>query len=109
MRILLDVNILVRANDRAEGPARDLLLDLIARGETLLVSSEILAELARVLRYPRVQRLYALTEEQIYSYVMFLRDACEIVSPSYSVSVPIRDPKDIHVMHTAVVGEAVNT
>lgn len=69
MRVLLDVNILVRANERSQGPARLLLLSLIGQRHTLLISGEMLVELARVLRYPRVQAIYHLDEEQIYEYV----------------------------------------
>ena len=74
MRILLDVNILVRANEKSEGLARGLLLTLIAQAHALLISAEMLVELAQVLRYPRIQELYGLTEEQIYNYIQFLRE-----------------------------------
>jgi predicted nucleic acid-binding protein len=66
LRILCDVNILVRANERSSGPVRALLLSLLEKGHILLTSSEILVELARVLRYPRLQALFGLSEEQIY-------------------------------------------
>lgn len=69
MRVLLDVNILVRANERSPGPARALLLSLIEQGHTLLLSGEMLVELAEVLRYPRLQALYGFSEDQIYAYV----------------------------------------
>ncbi len=55
MRIVLDTNILVRANIKAQGPARDLLLQ-IARGDHLVISSPfLLRELERALAYPRIQ------------------------------------------------------
>ena len=64
VRILCDVNILVRANEHASDPARRLLLTLLADGHTLIASAEMLVELARVIRYPRLQELYGLSEEQ---------------------------------------------
>jgi putative PIN family toxin of toxin-antitoxin system len=106
VRILLDVNVLVRANELSSGPARTLLRALIARGHTLLASGEILVELARVLRYPRVQALFGLTEEQIYEYAQYLRSASEIVPIDRSLFVPMRDPMDIAVLQTAVAGAA---
>lgn len=106
MRILLDVNILVRANERSHGSARAVLLTLIEQGHTLLISREMLVELAAVLRYPRLQNLYGLTEEQIYHYVLFLQEVSEIVSLDHALPVPIRDPKDITVLQTAFIGEA---
>jgi putative PIN family toxin of toxin-antitoxin system len=106
LRILCDVNILVRANEQSDGPVRRLLLTLLANGHTLLLSGEMLVELARVLRYPRLQMLFGLSEEQIYQYVQFLREVSELVSPDATLPVPIRDPKDIVVLQTAVCGDA---
>jgi len=53
VRITLDTTILVRANDSSTGLARELLLILLKAGHTLVVSSDMLHEAARVLRYPR--------------------------------------------------------
>jgi putative PIN family toxin of toxin-antitoxin system len=106
VRILLDVNVLVRANEVSSGPARTLLRALIARGHTLLLSSEMLVELARVLRYPRIQALFGLTEEQIYEYVQYLTSASEIVPIDHSLFAPMRDPMDIAVLQTAIAGAA---
>lgn len=66
----------------------------------------MLVELAQVLRYPRLQELYGLTEEQIYSFIQLLREVCETVIPNRSLRVPIRDVKDIAVVQTAILGEA---
>ncbi len=108
MRVLLDANILVRANEKSDGPARKLLLDLIARRHILRTSAEILIELARVLRYPRVQALFGLSEEQIYEYVQFLKSVCVIVptNPGTRRNFPIRDPADSPVLGAAIAGEA---
>ena len=108
MRVLLDANILVRANEKSSGPARRLLLDLIARRHVILTSAEILIELARVLRYPRVQALFGVSEEQIYEYVQFLKSVCVIVPTSQGIggNFPIRDAADAPVLQAAVTGEA---
>jgi len=106
VRVVLDVNILVRANERSAGLARELLRELLRQRFTILISGEMLAELARVLRYPRIQARYALTEADIYEYTQFLRKAGEFVVPDASLSVPIRDAADIAVVQTAITGEA---
>ena len=108
MRVLLDANILVRANEKSYGPARKLLLDLISRRHILLTSADILIELARVLRYPRVQAMFGLSEEQIYQYVQFLKSVCVIVpsSPGTGRNFPIRDAADAPVLEAAIAGEA---
>jgi putative PIN family toxin of toxin-antitoxin system len=105
LKILLDVNILVRANERSAGPARALLQAVIAR-HTLLLSDEMLSELVRVLRYPRLQAIYHLSDEQIFACVQDLRLAGETVFPNHSLRVPMRDPKDVVVLQTAVAGDA---
>jgi uncharacterized protein len=106
VRILCDVNILVRANENSEGPARRLLLTLLANGHTLLISREMMIELARVLRYPRLLAMFGLSEEQIYNYVHFLQEVSETVVADHTLPVPMRDPQDVVVLQTAVAGEA---
>ena len=88
-------------------PARpDLLLAAIAKGHVLLLSSEMAVELARVLRYPRPQRLFGLTEEQVYNYVQFLKEVTLPIIPDHTLAVPIRDSQDAVLLQTAVSGEA---
>jgi putative PIN family toxin of toxin-antitoxin system len=106
VRVLPDVNILVRAHEKSHGPARKLLLELIARKEIVLTSAEILMELGRVLRYPRVRELFGLSEEQIYQYIQFLKDVCQIVPIDMNWNFPIRDASDTAILRTAVAGEA---
>jgi len=105
LRVLLDVNILVRANERSQGPARELLYAVISQ-HSLLISDDMLAELSRVLRYPRLQRLYGLSDDDIYRYVQLLREAGENVIPNTALAVPMRDPKDVVVLQAAISGDA---
>jgi hypothetical protein len=52
---------------------------LLQGRHTLLLSNEILVETTRVLRYPRLQKLYAMPDEEIYDYAQFLQEASEQV------------------------------
>jgi putative PIN family toxin of toxin-antitoxin system len=106
VKIVLDMTILVRANERSNGLARELLLNVVESKHTLLLSNEMLHELAKVLRYPRLQAFYDLTENLVFDYVNFLRRASEIVGLNPLVAAPIRDVNDIIVMQTAIIGEA---
>ena len=106
MRIVLDTAILVRAHDGAKGLARDLLLRIVESDHVLLISDEMLYELAKVLRYPRMLALHGLSEGRIYDYIGFLREATEIVHPNPLLITPIRDMNDTVVMQTAIIGEA---
>jgi len=106
VRIVLDSGILIRANDSKTGLGRDLLLTLLRAKHTLLVSNAILFEVAKVLRYPRLQEKGALTENDIYQYIAFLREVGEVVPLDPTIPVPIRDANDIVVAQTAILGEA---
>jgi putative PIN family toxin of toxin-antitoxin system len=106
VRIVLDTAILVRAHDGAKGLARDLLLGVIESDHLLLISDEMLYELAKVLRYPRMLALHGLSEGRIYDYIGFLREASEIVHLNPLLITPIRDMNDTVVMQTAIIGEA---
>jgi putative PIN family toxin of toxin-antitoxin system len=66
----------------------------------------MLHELARVLRYPRLQAFYNLPETLVFDYVRFLRRSSEIVPLNPLVVAPIRDVNDVVVMQTAIIGEA---
>jgi putative PIN family toxin of toxin-antitoxin system len=103
VRIVLDTTILVRANESSQGLARQLLLDIVAGRHALLLSSEILYELARVLRYPRMQALHGLPESRIYDYIGFLREVSELVTLNPLLSIPIRDVNDIVTVQTPMV------
>ena len=98
MKIVLDTTILVRANEHSHGLARELLLTVIDSNHKLLLSTEMLYELARVLRYPRLNAFYDLSENMIFDYVNFLRHSSEIVTLDPLVATPIRVVNDIAVM-----------
>ena len=106
MKIVLDTTILVRANEHSDGLARELLITVVDSHHTLFLSNEILHELARVLRYPRLQAFYDLPEALIYNYIAFLRHSAELVTLNPLVTAPIRDVNDVIVMQTAIIGEA---
>ena len=71
MRVVLDTNILVRANPKTKpnGLAKDLLLKIITSPHMLVLSPAILAEAGRVLHYPHVQKRWPLSDEAIHTYL----------------------------------------
>jgi putative PIN family toxin of toxin-antitoxin system len=106
VKIVLDNTILVRAHERAHGLGRALLTSLIESQHVLLLSNEMLHELARVLRYRRLQEFFGLTEDFVYDYVASLRRSAEIVTLNPLQTAPIRDVNDVIVVQTAIIGEA---
>ena len=106
MRITPDTGILVRMNVKATGPAKRL-LDAILNGPHDLVLSEfLLNETARVLEYPRMQRIYKLSARDIAEHVELLRARADLVSPAVYKPIVLSDPSDDPVVYTAVVGGA---
>jgi putative PIN family toxin of toxin-antitoxin system len=106
VRILLDNAILVRASATGRGLARDLLIQIVESQHVLLLSNEMLYELAKVLRYPEILALHGLSEERVYDYIGFLREVAQIIALNPLFTAPIRDANDIMVMQTAILGEA---
>jgi putative PIN family toxin of toxin-antitoxin system len=105
VRVVLDTNILVRANPKVSprGLARDLLLTIVSGPHVLILSSAILAEVQRVLTYPRVQARWPLTGEAIEQY---LEAAGALVGlPEVSPAV-VSDPDDDPILQTAILGRA---
>jgi putative PIN family toxin of toxin-antitoxin system len=90
----------------SRGLAHDLLLAILSGDHTLILSNEMLSEVARVLRYPRLMAVHEENEEAIYNFTGWLRDAAEIVALNPLSRAPIRDRNDIFVLQTALSGEA---
>ena len=106
MRVTPDANVLVRAHPRSRSTGRKLLVALIESGHTLLLSNEMIAETVKVLRYPRLQKRFGLTDEELYDYAQFLREVSQIVILSQPYHAPLRDPDDLDVLQTAERGAA---
>lgn len=106
MRVTLDTGILVRMNVRASGPARRLLGMILDGPHELVLSDFLLDETARVLRYPRLRKLFQLTDQDINEHVSLLRGRADVVLPVIQQEVVLADPNDDPVVFTAVDGRA---
>ena len=108
MRIVLDTNILVRANPTVspQGLARDLLLTTVSGPHVLILSAPIMSEVQRVLMYPHVQARWPLTQEAIDRYLAFLEAAGSLVEAPASFPAVVSDPDDDPILQTAIVGRA---
>jgi putative PIN family toxin of toxin-antitoxin system len=106
LRVVLDATVLVRAHPRSISTGRNLLNALLEERHTLVLSNAIVAETIRVLRYPGLQKLHALTDEQLYDYAQFLKEASDIVTVGPPYHAPLRDANDLDVIQTAERGDA---
>jgi len=70
------------------------------------MSNEMLAESTKVLRYPRFQTLYGLSDADLLDYTQFLQSISHLVALDPQYRAPLRDPNDLIVLQTAERGEA---
>jgi putative PIN family toxin of toxin-antitoxin system len=106
LRVVLDTNTLIRSHGRSFTRARKLLEELLEQGHDLVTSNELLAEVTKVLRYPRFQALYGLTKADLLEYTHFLRNVSYVVVLDPQYRAPLRDPTDLIILQTAKRGEA---
>ena len=107
MRIVLDTNVLARATPGKTGPA-SVLRQVIHSSHLLILSPYLLTELARVLRYPRVQAMHGLDDREMDQYLAALQAGSLIVnvSPYLAEQIVPDDPDDDPIVATAIAGKA---
>jgi putative PIN family toxin of toxin-antitoxin system len=81
-------------------------MTLLERSHTVVLSNEIIVEVTKVLRYPKFQRLYGLTEPGLLEYSQFLQSVAEMVILDSRYLAPLRDANDLAVLQTADRGGA---
>lgn len=102
-KIVLDTNIIVRAVASPSGLASELLRRTISDGNLLCTSNFMLAELDRVLRYPRVRKIHGLSDTEIEDFVRSIQQVAVVVEVDSSKSLRItRDKDDDPVIETAL-------
>ncbi len=106
MRLVLDTNVLTRVVISPSGLAADL-FDRIRAEHVLVSSSEMLAELSRVLQYDRVWKLHQLDEVEINEFVREVEAGSSLVALPDDVPAIVKaDPDDDVVVATAILGQA---
>lgn len=102
-RIVLDSNVLARAVMSPNGLAAELLTLLLKSDHQLCISDFMLAELYRVLTYPRLQQRHRLDEQKIAAFVRSIQQVSVVVAVD-AMSVPqvTRDANDDPVVETAI-------
>ena len=104
--VVLDTNALVRVA-LAKSPLARALRFALERGDLILLTSEdILLELDRVLRYPRIAAHYALTETDIQEFELAIRSIAVVVPGLYVVRKIEADPDDDKCLACALEGDA---
>ncbi len=89
----------------SQGPSFDILNAWRQRHFDLLVSEAIIAEIERVLRYPRLKDRYGITDQDIERLAHSLRSDAVVVSGRYQVQRSV-DPEDDMFLACALEGHA---
>jgi uncharacterized protein len=105
-KIVLDANVFVSAVIKGQSnPGR--ILDLVRKEKALLVlSPDILLEIATVLTYPKLRKIHGLSLKEIKSHVKRLESISKTVIPAQHIDIIKEDPSDNIYLECAVEGEA---
>jgi putative PIN family toxin of toxin-antitoxin system len=105
IRAVVDTNLLVTYLLTHRPPVATLIDYHLAKDDFVLVTApELVAELDRILAYPRLQRYYS--EEERVRFVALVLALSEVVELPESIPRICRDPDDDRVIACAVTGEA---
>jgi hypothetical protein len=103
---VIDTNVLISSVISDRGPPRRV-FELWREGRFTLVSSpELLEEVGHVLRYPRIQQRYRLSESDILAFLHLLSTAATIVPIDPSPLEGLPDPSDANLLLAARAGRA---
>lgn len=105
MKVVLDANVYVSALLSKRGTPKQIIDLWREEAFELLTSEEILAEVARVLRYPRVAELHKLSEKEQEEFLTLLRDETKLIKPKHRLSLS-PDETDNRYLECAVEGSA---
>lgn len=70
----------------------------------LVLSTAILAEVERVLRYPHVRDRWPLSDDAIRTYLDLLEEAAYMVTLPAEIPAIVSDPDDDPILQTAIIG-----
>jgi putative PIN family toxin of toxin-antitoxin system len=105
MRAVLDTNLLVSYLLTHHPPIATIIDGFLAQDEFVMVTApELLAELDRVLTYPKLQRYY--TDKERTRFVALIMALGEVVDLPETIPRICRDPEDDQLIACAVFGGA---
>lgn len=103
-RVVLDSNVIARAVMSPNGLAAELLKLLVQSDHQLCTSDFMLAELVRVLSYPRLQKRHKLDEQKLLAFVHSIQQLSLVVQVNaQSVPQVTRDVNDDPVIATCIL------
>jgi len=104
--LVLDTNIAVSASINPTGPPAQVILRWRAGEFTWATSLELLTELDRTLRSPRVAKYLSPSATTVAQFFMDVQKSAPIVVPSRKIDLVQRDPADNRVLEAALEAQA---
>ncbi len=106
MRIVLDANVIVSALINAESVPDRVFRAWEQDAYTLITSPALLAELERVLFYPRIRSRLPFDDAGVREIVTDIAIRSEVLKPRGTIDAVERDPADNRILEAAVAGYA---
>lgn len=106
LRVVLDINVYVSGTILSHGALFEVLEAWRRQAYILLTSEAIIAEVERVLRYPRIRDRYGVSDEDVLRLIASLRTDALVVPGVYEVRGVVADPDDDKFVACAVEGQA---
>jgi len=105
-KAVIDTNVMVSVAFAKEGLSKEL-RDMIAEGAfTLVTSNEIMAELYKVLHYPRILKQFQPSKEDIDEFVGMIIEKALLTEGRYSLHKIKEDPTDNMILACAMEAKA---
>lgn len=106
IKAVIDTSVMLSVAFPKADLAREL-RDMIADGSfTLVTSKEIMAELYRVIHYPRILKQFKPSKEDIDEFIGMIMEKALIVRGSYSTNKLVDDPTDNIFLACAIEAKA---
>ena len=107
MRVVIDANVIISALLSRNGVPGKLLTLLIEEKHVFLISGKTMAELRRILNYPKIRKFSKLSDNEIEQFVSSIEILAEEVDTSFIPSgLECRDPEDVEYLAVATLGHA---
>lgn len=107
IRAVLDANVFASAFIRPQGHSGQILRRFVEAGEfEVVLTAPILAEIHRMMPYPRLRKELRCSDEEIEARVASLGVLADIVEEDSTIKVVEADPDDDKYVATALVGRA---
>lgn len=106
IRAVLDANVIVSGVLSEKGNPGKILEAWRQKRFELVVSEAILAEIARVLRYPRIAKRHRWSESSIAALIEDLRGLAILTPGQVKLAIVKEDPSDDRYLECALEGEA---